>query len=362
MNTLHDRLAELADDAPTGGAPPAELWARGKRANRVRAAALAVSLLAVVAAGTGIGVRVAEDDGNRDVLAPLPTVGFSLPIEYPVGEQLPTLGDAPGPLAAVWLSPRAGGGAPDAVGLVAKTGTFGTLPIALPSDDPGATQHVIETVALSPDGRKIAYRPTTSDLVVRDLVSGETYSPLSKFQTRDGFTWADATHLVGHVAGGSDGDGWVWDPGTAAKRVNFYDYLGSSSVAPYGRRDLWVFVDAGSYGPCSAPILENRTGRFRVPELCNVVVILGSDLVVGHWNSARMPGGWDDPHDGNRTVVALDVRGARTSESGRTPPGVAAQFDDPALRRVVVTARAPVRVAFAADLIRAALDADGGAS
>ena len=28
----NDRLAELADDAPTGGAPAAELWARGKRA------------------------------------------------------------------------------------------------------------------------------------------------------------------------------------------------------------------------------------------------------------------------------------------------------------------------------------------
>ena len=28
MDTLHDRLAELAEDAPTGGAPAAELWAR----------------------------------------------------------------------------------------------------------------------------------------------------------------------------------------------------------------------------------------------------------------------------------------------------------------------------------------------
>ncbi len=128
MDTLHDRLAELADDAPTGGAPAAELWARGKRAHRLRAAALAATLLVVGAVGTGIGVRLADGDGNRSGPAPAGTVGITLPIEYPVGEELPDLGDTPGPLAAIWLA-RAGGGAPEAVGLVAETGTFGTLPI-----------------------------------------------------------------------------------------------------------------------------------------------------------------------------------------------------------------------------------------
>ena len=37
-------------------------------------------------------------------------------------------------------------------------------------------------------------------------------------------------------------------------------------------------------------------------------------------------------------------------------------FEDPALRQVVSTGRAPERVAFATDLIGEALDADGGAS
>ena len=129
MDTLHDRLAELADDAPTGGAPAAELWARGKRAHRLRAAALAATLLVVGAVGTGIGVRLADGDGNRSGPAPAGTVGIALPIEYPVGEELPDLGDTPGPLAAIWLAPGVGGGAPEAVGLVAETGTFGTLPI-----------------------------------------------------------------------------------------------------------------------------------------------------------------------------------------------------------------------------------------
>src|SRR4051794_37588122 len=124
MDTLHDRLAELADEAPTGGAPAAELWARGKRVHRLRAAVLAATLLAVGTVGAGIGVRLAdgEGDGNRSTLAPS-TVGFVLPIEYPVRGELPDLGDTPGPLAAIWLSPRAGGGVPEAVGLVAATGT-----------------------------------------------------------------------------------------------------------------------------------------------------------------------------------------------------------------------------------------------
>ena len=52
MDTLHDRLAELADEAPSGGEPAAELWARGKRAHRLRTAALAAAVLVVGVVGT----------------------------------------------------------------------------------------------------------------------------------------------------------------------------------------------------------------------------------------------------------------------------------------------------------------------
>jgi hypothetical protein len=72
MDTLHDRLAELADDAPTGGAPAAELWARGKRAHRLRAAALAAAVAVVGTVGTGIGARLADGDGNRSGRPPGP--------------------------------------------------------------------------------------------------------------------------------------------------------------------------------------------------------------------------------------------------------------------------------------------------
>jgi hypothetical protein len=166
MDTLHDRLAELAEDAPTGGVPAAELWARGKRAHRLRAAALAATLLVVGAVGTGIGVRLADGDGNRSGPAPAGTDDtIGLPIEYPVGADLPDLGDTPGALAAIWMVPRVGGGAPEAVGLVAETGTFGTLPIDLRLDDPEVPEDV--EVALSADGRRIAYASPTCTAAVR---------------------------------------------------------------------------------------------------------------------------------------------------------------------------------------------------
>ena len=323
MDALHDRLADLADDAPTGGAPPTELWARGKRAHRLRAAALAAALLVVGAVGAGIGLSLI--DGHRTDPPAARNVHLALPIDYPVGAELPDLGDTPGRLAAIWLAPRAGH-APDAVGLVAETGKFGTLPIDASASffDGGGMG-----VALSPDGRRVAYDTPTGGLVVRDLVSGQSYSPAFAFGIRAGSsTWIDATHLVGHVADGSDTDGWVWEPGTAPKRVNLLKYPGSPWLGQFGGRDPWFNIkESASTPPCSSPPAQ-RTDK---PVLCDVVGVIGSRrIVLTHWNSE---------------VVALD----RTDFP----------FEDPAQRHVVVTAGAPERVAFASDVIGEAL---GGVS
>ncbi|HET9022058.1 MAG TPA: hypothetical protein VFN34_09250 [Ornithinibacter sp.] len=357
MDTLRDRLAELADDAPTGGEPAAELWARGTRTHRLRAAALAAAVLVVGIVSTGIGIRLADGDGDHSAPAPVPasTVGISLPIQYPVGEDLPDLGAAPGPLAAIWLVPHFGG-PPEAVGLVAETGTFGTLPIDLPAeDDPDIPENV--EVALSPDGRRIAYPSVTSSLVVHDLVSGRDSSPLSEFETRSGYTWVDATHLVGHVAGGSDADGWVWEPGTTPKPVNPYPYLQG-----YRGRNIWVFIDGGGPRSCSSTVLADSTGRVQVPVLCDVIGFIGSSFVLGHWNSDRLHGDWNNPDDGNGTVVALNIRSITTHPFGSAAPRPGGEFDDPALHHVVVTAGAPTRVAFATDLLGQTLDTRDGAS
>jgi len=327
MDTLHDRLAELADDAPTGGAPAAELWARGNRAHRLRVAALAASLLVVGAVGTGIGVRLVDGDGHRAEPLPAKTIGIALPIAYPVGDELSDLGNAPGPLAAIWVD-RVGGGAPEAVGIVAETGKFGTLPIDAPYSDESPDVKI----ALSPDGRRIAYPSQNRDLVVRDLVSGEISSPAFTFKFRDGFGWVDATHLVGHVAGGSDVDGWVWRPGTAPKRLDLRTYPGSPYLGPYAGRDPWFLTVTEEDDPRSCPSLKDMGGGVQRPVLCDVVGVIGPKIAL--------------THDGNGKVVALDVHGV----------------DDPALRHVVSTAGAPQRVTFATGLIADALGVDGGAS
>ena len=105
---------------------------RTRRRQILNATVVGTAALAVVVAFTaGLGglLRADQIPADQQTPAPAGTVGITLPIEYPVGEELPDLGNTPGPLAAIWLAPGLGGGAPEAVGLVAETGTFGTLPI-----------------------------------------------------------------------------------------------------------------------------------------------------------------------------------------------------------------------------------------
>lgn len=355
MDTLRERLAELADDAPTGGAPAAELWARGKHAHRLRAAAVAAAVVVVGAVGTGIGVHLADRDGDRSDLAPAKPAGIALPIEdpeialpidYPAGQELPDLGDAPGPLAAIWLNPGAAGGtyatddaAPETVGLVAGTGKFGTLPIEVSFNPDDAFD---AGIALSPDGRRIAFTSPTGELVVHDLVTGDTYEPVFEFGFRAGYTWVDATHLVGHVAAGSDADGWVWESGTAPRLVDLYTYPGSSWLGTNAGIDPWY--ETRFVPHTCQPQFQDKQGPFFELVLCDVVGVIGSEIVL--------------THDGNGRVVAV----AR--------PSAGYPFEDPApdvdppLRDVVDTAGAGplMRVRFATDLIGAALGSAGGGS
>lgn len=268
MDTLQDRLAALADDAPTGGAPPGELWARGRRSQRLRVTALgAAALMVFGTVGTSVGVRLLDSDGDRSSLASPGKVDVALPIEYPTGQALMDLGDTPGPLAAVWWDPRPDGEPPAAVGLVAATGRFGTL--ALPAlevtDEIPASADVL---ALAPDGRRIAYRSQQERLVVRDLVSGRSESvEFDGFGTRTGFTWVDDRRLVGHVAGGSDADGWVWESGKDPKQVDLLSYLGSTWLGAQAGIDPWFHTQEDPEAPCTgADRRQQRTsGPVRHP-------------------------------------------------------------------------------------------------
>ena len=327
MDMLRTGLVELAKDAPTGGAPAAELWARGRRAQRLRVAALAAALLVVGTIGAGIGLRLASEDGTRSDLGPAATVDVALPIDYPTGQDLPQLTRTPGPLAAIWWSPR-DGGTPEVVGLVAETGTFGTLPIDLSHESYEAPDAYL---ALSPDGRRLAYLTPSAELTVLDLTSGETYSPAPADGTRAAFTWTDATHLVGHVAGGSDVDGWVWEPGGTTSPVDLRTYPGSPYLGPHAGNDPWFLTLLPNGNPQRCLSLQGDGEESRIPVLCDVLGVIGPKVAL--------------THDGDGSVIATDVQGV----------------GDSALREEVVLAGAPRRVVFATDLVGAAL-AEGGAS
>ena len=104
---------------------------------------------------------------------------------------------------------------------------------------------------------------------------------------------------------------------------------------------------------------------FEVPVLCDVVGVVGSQILLGHWDSEHLAGEANDPGYAAGTVVALDIDGAArpylNPDMPREPLAGEA-FEDPSRRHVVVTAGAPHRVAFATHLIEDAIDARDGAS
>ena len=99
--------------------------------------------------------------------------------------------------------------------------------------------------------------------------------------------------------------------------------------------------------------------------LCDVVGVVDPEVLLGHWNPQHFAGEPNGPDFADGTVVALDIYGAdRPYLDPAHPRGPDADhaFEDPARRHVVVTAGAPLRVAFATDLIAEALDAEDGVS
>jgi len=328
---------------------------------------------AVGAVGAGIGGGLADD--GLDAADPEPTgpVNISLPIQYPARAGLPQLGAAPGPLAAIWVDPGEGIGTPQVVGLVAESGRFGTLPIDVTAGldlrsphDPG--------IALSPDGRRIAYESpriaadTPSDeVIVHDLVSGEEELLAMEETGLWAYDWLDATHLYGS-AGTTDTNGWVWEPGTAPERADLGAYPDQPYLGygwPYAGKEL--MIPGHGQRRCASPPLLLDASRddqspFEVPVLCDVSGVVGSEIVLGHWNPEHRAGDTNAPTYPSGTVVALDIDGADRPYLDPALRGRGADdaFDDPARRRVVVAAGAPHRASFATGLIGEALEAAGG--
>ena len=75
---------------------------------------------------------------------------------------------------------------------------------------------------------------------------------------------------------------------------------------------------------------------FEVPVLCDVLGVVGSEILLGHWNPEHLAGEASDPKYADGTVVALDIHGAdRPYLDPALPRGPDADhaFEDPARAR-----------------------------
>lgn len=182
VTTLHERLADLAIDAPPGGPLP-DLWRRGRRIARVRrlgtaaiATAACVALLVVVALGWQRGRPAA-------VVPAGPTSAPAMPdrLFEPSG-WLGSLDPAPGVLAAVFETRREHlfGSEPGVVGVSAATGRYGFLDLPRLADRQG--------VALSPDGRRLAYWTAGTPSGSPNTSGGETITGYAVFDAASGHT------------------------------------------------------------------------------------------------------------------------------------------------------------------------------
>jgi hypothetical protein len=217
MTTLHDRLADLADEAPIG-VPAPDLWTRGVRVHRVRRA----GTLAIITTAVVLLAVVAAVDWQRSAPVPAPAYG-SVGLPDRVWSPSPWLPSTqqPGQLVAVSGAEQATwtGTHPAVVGISASTGGYAFL------DLPGADLEN-GAVELAPDGRHIAYwltGPTTgtpnsesgpvTGVGVYDAVTGSVtrhWIDTAHGLMPDFLTWADAGTVVfsaGQIRGGDDASG-----------------------------------------------------------------------------------------------------------------------------------------------------------
>jgi hypothetical protein len=169
MTTLHDRLADLAEDSPPARPAP-DLWDRGLRYRRRQragtAVVVAVAAVALVVLGSVTWLRSPAAVEQRPVDSPaaLPDRLFA-----PSG-WLPDTGGHPlGRIAAVIPADRASWtrlNKPQPVGVSATTGEYRFL------DLPRLAGGLDHAWALSPDGRYVAYLYADGDLARSRYATG----------------------------------------------------------------------------------------------------------------------------------------------------------------------------------------------
>ena len=349
MTTLHDRLADLADEAPTS-LPAPGLWDRGRRYHRRRRA----GTLAIVAAALVVLVLLGGVSWQRSAPEPAPAAGHvGLPDRvWTPSPWLPNT-DAPGRLIAVTTSDRGSwkGMHPGVVGISATTGEYAFL------DLPDAELDHLDTAAVSPDGRRVAYWITGETTGTPNSASGPVTGVavfdadtggVSRHWIRtahgvylDFLAWADPETVVfsaGQIRGGDDASDMAqssgrvgrvmsWSPGSEPEPVPGVAPGASLIGASHGR----IVVDTGSSEPGRTYRLIDLTspsrGRFLgIPGISGSVnglpfVALDASgrriaLVPGHRNPNRVRAGLvGDLHEvpnSRATWGVLDWLDART--------------------------------------------------
>lgn len=251
MSTLHERLAALAEEAPSA-LPEVGLWERGRRYARVRRAGTVAIVVAAVLVLVGI-TGVTWQQGRPPQPAP---AGSAPAVPDRIWDPSPWLdgtddGRPLGQLAALVPAPR-GGLLRSHLGLVGVSATTGDYRfLDLPDL---AYEFSITDAALAPDGRHVAYwltgtpsgspNPGSGEVPIvgagiYDTATGEvaTYRPeVVHGLSPQTLAWADATHLVidaGQIA-----------EGAAAPRGTF-------SATGLGAR-IWTLGDPGPQPPTTA--------------------------------------------------------------------------------------------------------------
>lgn len=212
--SLHDRLAELAQDAPVGGPEPM-LWDRGRRYQRRRRA----GTLVIAAAAVVLLTVIATVDWRQSAPAPTPAGGpAGLPNRvWTPSPWLPAT-ETPGQLVALTTAQQGSwtDGHPGVVGVSATSGDYAFI------DLPDADFEYAD-LQLAPDGRHIAYwltgtttgTPNTAQgpiagLAVYDTVTGDVtrhWIDTPHGLRPDFLAWADSSNVVfsaGQIVGGDD--------------------------------------------------------------------------------------------------------------------------------------------------------------
>lgn len=272
---LRHRLDQLAERGLHDAVPaqPDEAWARGRAWQRRRGVTAAVAgAAALVVLVVGIGAhQLASPD-----LAPAPagsTEGAPrLPDRlYDAPGWLPSTADeAPGVLSAVvggYRNALWGEGEPALVGVSSETGEYRFLD--LPGRATGVEDPQTESVALSPDGRRIAYwvegepekpslrvtDPVVVGVAVQDMASGDVVRhewPTDHGLIVDEMLWAGDTLWLSHsqrtgagATSGTDGLTASWTLGDPEPQTwergrspQLFDATGSDGVlvSVVGRR------------------------------------------------------------------------------------------------------------------------------